>query len=74
MPGRELHFTPKKVVQILNAYCALHNSCLTYNVEVPTVIQINEDRSYLTLPNIEQNEFSRLAQTVRDRSKITLRS
>ncbi|XP_018786952.1 PREDICTED: putative nuclease HARBI1 [Bactrocera latifrons] len=69
-----LQYAPKKVVKILNVCCALHNICLIYNVEAPTVIEINEERSNLALPNVDQNEFSRIAQTIRDRIKISLRS
>ncbi|XP_050334416.1 putative nuclease HARBI1 [Bactrocera neohumeralis] len=74
LAGRGLHYAPKKIVKILNVCCALHNICLIYNVEASTVIEINEERSNLALPNVDQNEFSRIAQTIRDRTKISLRS
>ncbi|XP_036345000.1 putative nuclease HARBI1 [Rhagoletis pomonella] len=72
---RELHYTPEKVVKILNACCALHNICLTYNVEPPTVIESDEEGSNLALStnsDIEENDFLRIAQTVRDRIKNSL--
>ncbi|XP_050338259.1 putative nuclease HARBI1 [Bactrocera neohumeralis] len=74
LAGRELRYAPKKVVKILNVCCALHNMCLIYNVAAPTVIETNEERSNLALPNVDQKEFSRIAQTIRDRIKISLRS
>lgn len=31
--ARELHYTPEKAAQIVNACVALHNICLAYNIE-----------------------------------------
>ncbi|XP_017466745.1 PREDICTED: putative nuclease HARBI1 [Rhagoletis zephyria] len=44
LAARELHYAPIKVVQILNACCALHNICILYNVETPSISKLNQKK------------------------------
>ncbi|XP_065368827.1 putative nuclease HARBI1 [Calliphora vicina] len=36
LAARELHYSPERVVQIMNVCCALHNICTNFNVQLPT--------------------------------------
>lgn len=68
--GRQLSYKPEKVTQIINVCAALHNICISYNVEFNQEIidEGNTDNSTVSL-NTEEIDTSseQLGETVRNR-------
>lgn len=52
--SRGLHYEPKKVTQIVNACCALHNMCLFFGCEEPTV-DLQNDTTNDTIEDAEED-------------------
>lgn len=74
LAARELHYTPKKAVQLLNVCCALHNICLLYNVQLQNEdipIPIYEDTPSTSsnddLPTTSSSSnFTNIAKNIRN--------
>lgn len=62
--ARQLHYSPKKAAQIVNICCALHNLCISHNIEFE-IRELNADDDRLEY--IEEDEGSDGAQRVRAR-------
>lgn len=70
LAARELHYAPKKVVQLLNVCCALHNICILYNVENPLNIEMEpEEVSAVNVDNLENVSITNIARNIRDQIK-----
>ncbi|XP_036322446.1 putative nuclease HARBI1 [Rhagoletis pomonella] len=66
LSARQLHYSPQKVVQIINVVCALHNMCIHYNVEDNTP-DIMDDEYQDVNEEEAPSEFSREASDIRMR-------
>ena len=57
-----LRYEPKKVSNIINACCALHNICIFYNVNQPEIIETFETTNHNNVEYESQINASRLRQ------------
>lgn len=70
LAARELHYSPKKAVKILNVCCALHNICLKFNVEGPRLENENTPLISSTSRSTEiESNLTTIAKTIRDEIK-----
>lgn len=69
LAARELHYSPERVVQIMNVCCALHNICLDFNAplfevperyisgEIEFAVHANEVNDHLHIATQIRNEI-----------------
>ncbi|XP_054746667.1 putative nuclease HARBI1 [Anastrepha obliqua] len=69
LASRELHYAPEKVVQILNACCALHNICIMFKVHPPSLEIEQEQVNMVNIENVENLSFGNIARRIRDQIK-----
>lgn len=72
LSARELHYTPKKVLKVLNACVALHNICIKYKVDMDDGALLNENitnnniDTALNTPNALRDKAKRIRDLIKD--------
>lgn len=67
LAARQLHYGPKKTVQIINVCSALHNICISFNSDFETapISEITEEPHFLELQPGPNAAFSDAAHRIR---------
>lgn len=66
--ARELHYNPKKAIQITNVCTALHNICITYRCnEVPCNVLHDDDNDTSVYTDSEEGTYVSVGSRIRNR-------